>query len=1004
MKVLKYLKSFALFLPLIGLFSCAEDLDDFNINSDSTEGVIVSISLPEDIVSFLSRGTDDDISDISIKNLYVVQYSGDTFLQLNEVNPGDNIVLDSNGNYTFPFVFHSSTNNAEFIANMNDIELDLSALSAGTNSKRAWEIATSNFTLWGKANITSSSNNMDVQMKRNYAKLNVESEADGFEIIDFNLYGQATSGTIAPNSSTTHSDGITLPSPVNYLDKTTSQSSDIAAGGTQYMFETPSSQEMFVILKAKYNGKEYYYKASFAKRKYKDNTDKSPSDSNYPDEIVGNYSYEYQPVVRNHRYVLKIDYVHAEGFEKKDDAIEASPDNRLTVELVDQNTEILDIIACRDYALGVSASQLSAKGEADTHTFYVVHNFKLGPTYPEPSIKISYPEGTTQWLTSATVDLENKAVCEALFETDGSATGEPTASTNSKTAYKYPVVLTFPQNTDDENSRTVEIIVSVGDLSRTVTFTQEARDYLRGEDRKVLLWIPTNSTDVYDSPVTVDYFAWIDQRNRESGGDFCYGVRKEDNRGKNRTDGLIFPPVNIYNGNSVKYYIPQLDGDTYTTPEDFTVTPNIDYGGKTYYELKQTSPSTELGISNNRKFTIKNESATINYTIYTTGFFHQLTSDQASIQCNSIDPKTGWFYYEFVKKGELYILDRNIGAESNQPYISTYIGYYNYSGAIGAYFQVATKRASSTNDDTSAEFWNYRIQSDGTIIDDLKMGFGSDNKFHIPTKGDLATLTVTLGKPATGVTGNASYVATISNLTTSLVKDSRVFIPHGGYYEGNSLRLPTRADLWTSTLYSEPQGYHPNYNTYKNTNYGYWYYYLDAQPVPEKTNVFSQIRCTDSTSSDFSADATIYRYMPIRLVWGDAVNGDGTSTDENYFKSDTSIEVKWGNNYFTNNTTYWYRKIYVSYTTASGTKVEPFGTFDAEDNVASTGDGKTKVSKTFTLTAKTDLITIIVHDGQNSDEMRYEFTPGSIQYKSGTHAGKKPQYSGSDPSYVVDLW
>lgn len=867
----KYIKTLISVVAFMSLWSCSDDIDPFRSNQSSENGgTKVNILVPDDVLTVLTREEgDENTSDIAISSIVIAQYDDDAgCIGTSTLNVTGDITLNESGEYSFTYVFNEKTITAEFFVNLKGQDaLDLSSLT-GESQKRAWELSTDKRALWGSANIDRQTSELTVTLHRNYAKLNVASEVSGFKIEEFQIYGNATKGTIGIDVSTDQSDGLTLPTDIAYTAKDVAREG-IASDKTIYLFETPKSQNLFVIIKAEYNGKSYFYKAAFATRLYKDsnNPSVSPSNGNYPDETVGNYSYEYVPVKRNHRYLMKVDYVRAEGFDKIEDAISADPDNRISVELVDINTEILDIVACRDYAMGVTGSKLSQKGEASTYTFYVVHNFKLDGEYVVPELKFEYPaEG---WFKECKIDEENKSACSGLME--GSVNEEGTATPTGKTAMKYPVVLTFEPNPDDQNARSVEITVKVGDLSRKVTFTQEARDYLRGDDRMVVLFLPDKDGN-YEK-ITNDYFAWIDRRESTDG--FCYGVKPEDNRSAVRTNGLIFPPVDLYQGKSVKYYIKGKTDDEITAPSGFTVSQNlISYDGNDYWELTQTNPSAEIGISQNRKLIIRNGNEIINYVIYTTGFFHELTEEMATIQCSSISPKTGWYYYEFVKKGNHYILDRNIGAENNKAYISTDLSYYRNSGAIGGYFQVATARSSALDyADTSTKFWNMKNSSDATVVDILfaKQGVG---EFHIPTYNDLSNLSIN--------TYGGSNVASVTGFNAGLVEGARIFLPHGGYYEGNSLKLSTRANIWTGTIYSEPQGFHPNYITYPNTNYGFWYYYLDAQPLAGKAKVFNQIRCTDAVQNNFS-DASIFRYMPIRLVWGSCSPITEDSTGERIF-------------------------------------------------------------------------------------------------------------------------
>lgn len=845
MNISKYIKRLGWVIPFAMLGGCAEDLDEIRVSGiNPGDAVTIELTLPDEIVTVLSRADENaDVSDVNINSLVIAQYNeSGTCIKAEKLSRVP--TLSTDGSCSFSYLFDESAKTAEIIANIGDDEI--SKLTTSTQQKRAWEISKGEKVLWATVTGLTKGASVSASLVRNYAKLNVKSEATGFTVKSYNLYGAAITGTLAPDPDKTE---VTLPTGVTYESKTDKKDGVEASTTIMGLFETPASQKPFVIIEGEYKEKIYYYKAAFASRSYKDtdNANASPSDSQYPDEIPGNYTYEYSDIKRNHRYVLKIDYVNAEGWSSIEEALAAEPDNRLTCQLTDVNTEILDIIACRDYALGVSASKLSVKGEATTSTFSVVHNYKQGDdSYPDPTITLATGQGQN-WLTIAEI---TSTKCNDLVLGDVDESGELTGTPGKK----YTVTLTFDENTDDKNARTTTLTVKVGDLERTIEFTQEARDYLRGDDRNVILQLPDNSG--YKT-VTKDYFAWIDQRNAN---DFCYGIRPADNRGEERTNGLIFPPVDVYGG-SAKYLIKYKDGDNIISAGSLS-SEMKSFDGYDYWEITQTNLAP--GISKDGNLRITNGNTTIDYVIYTTGFFHELTEEMASLQCGATTAKKGWYYYEMVQKDGAYILDRNLGAENNQPYISTYVNYYHYSGAIGGYFKAAVARSSALTDQgTDSRFWDMKNESDATIIDQLGLG----GKFHIATYGDLENK-VSLGRPSSGASGSASDVATVSEVT-GLVKDGKIFIPHGGYYEGNVQKLPTRANIWTSTIYSEPQGFHPNYNTYPNTNYGFWYYYLDAQPVSDKTNGFSQIRCTDATQNDFS-DAAVYRYMPIRLVWGTA--------------------------------------------------------------------------------------------------------------------------------------
>lgn len=190
-----------------------------------------------------------------------------------------------------------------------------------------------------------------------------------------------------------------------------------------------------------------------------------------------------------------------------------------------------------------------------------------------------------------------------------------------------------------------------------------------------------------------------------------------------------------------------------------------------------------------------------------------------------------------VRVGSSYILDRNLGASSNKPYISTYAGFKNNADAIGAYFKISTQKSSSYNDPK-------------TIIPSLGV-----SKFQIPTEDQVTSWGVKSANTS-NTSGELSLVATIN---TSAGQYAQVYIPHGGYYEATSPKYETHANIWTRTLLSGTQGFGTN-----SPEFGYWYRYLD---VYGSKVTFSNMRIANRAASLELTDQSVYKYMPIRLIW-----------------------------------------------------------------------------------------------------------------------------------------
>lgn len=171
-------------------------------------------------------------------------------------------------------------------------------------------------------------------MLRQCAKISLEidnSIQSNFTNAGLYVYNTATKAAIAP---------------ANYIEPTTddlAESTDLRTdnplgGGTATTVavnETSAGTAM-VIIKAKYKKREGYYKVAL----YKD----------------ANKTTQYA-LLRNHHYTIKVTKVNDYGFSTLEEAKKSLPENRVEVEVRDDNPEITRMIACKDYELGVSDYQ-----------------------------------------------------------------------------------------------------------------------------------------------------------------------------------------------------------------------------------------------------------------------------------------------------------------------------------------------------------------------------------------------------------------------------------------------------------------------------------------------------------------------------------------------------------------------------------------------------------------------------------------------------------------------
>lgn len=172
----------------------------------------------------------------------------------------------------------------------------------------------------------------------------------------------------------------------------------------------------------------------------------------------------------------------------------------------------------------------------------------------------------------------------------------------------------------------------------------------------------------------------------------------------------------------------------------------------------------------------------ITYTVYHTGIFHEITDDMANKYelTEGGDGKlkvTGMFYYGVVKvkgKAHTYImLDRNLGATDNSPYVPDVNELKDHKDAIGGYFKIADDK--DKNKDKKQ--WNLS----STL---------SPEGFEIPEKSVFEDLIAndTLKTEVRHTALGESYYCTFMNTTSSELKT--IYLPYGGYLEGESHKYP----------------------------------------------------------------------------------------------------------------------------------------------------------------------------------------------------------------------
>ena len=544
-----------------------------------------------------------------------------------------------------------------------------------------------------------------------------------------------------------------------------------------------------VIIMAKYKGKEGYKVGYYKVGLY--NTDKS---SQYA-------------LLRNHNYTITVTKVNDYGFKTLDEAIKAQPENRIEAEIKDDNPAITKMIACKDYELGVCDDQ-PVKATATEATITLVTTLSSATSADGKLYGIEI-NSEDSWIKSNPQTSESE-----IPETKTSSSGK-----------KYVLTFTLDPNIH-ETPRTGTVTISSGDLKLDVKITQAGFDFMRDDPKRKIIMLEN------DREYNWDYFAWLDKDVK--------GIRPDQMQNVKRNDGLHF----TVGKNAYSYKIPKKTGDDLTdTDTHFTVSAEGDYWKVTLNDDRDNNYDLWKGT-----FTIKNaDGINITYTVYHTGIFHEITDDMANKYelTEGGDGKlkvTGMFYYGVVKvkgKAHTYImLDRNLGATDNSPYVPDVNELKDHKDAIGGYFKIADDK--DKNKDKKQ--WNLS----STL---------SPEGFEIPEKSVFEDLIAndTLKTEVRHTALGESYYCTFMNTTSSELKT--IYLPYGGYLEGESHKYPMHVVFWTKTLVSGTQGF-----SGKSPEYGYWYNYFD---VYNDKKGFSNVRFVSGSNGNNTGR---YKAMPLRLV------------------------------------------------------------------------------------------------------------------------------------------
>lgn len=800
-------KIISFLLMLLALTSCSDQLNE-NGSSTSSDvdgleggGITLTISLPDFSKEELTRA-----GDTGLTSLNVVAYDKDGKFLSNESVSGWHTV--ENG-YKVKVPVVSNASMIHLVANADSLT-DEQCQNGLDKAVVSGTISTEKPLCWGRISVSAlMGTNPSVTLLRQFGKVSVQGpttnsssefiEKETFTVEGYKLYRAAGSGTIAPaednwNALTWEVTAPTLPSGVSY-DNT---SSDFTTDDIAFYESETKADQAFLIIKGKYKDVTGYYKVAFYGT---DSTDGKP----------------FINLLRNHAYTVNISYVNTYGWETEEKAVaDPYPENRMKVIVKDDNPLVTDMIACKDYHLGVS-DQVSAEWNESTTATLVT-------TIEDGSWEVESKDA--KWIgeitISETIDIP---------DTDGP---------NSTSGKKYRLSIPLTENRYSEETREGHVVVRSGDLTRTITITQKGNDFKRSDTRTVILLDKNNN-----NPISKDYFHdFIDKTQ---------GIKPEDLQyGTVRNDGLHFTVVS----NRYRYWIPKNESNETCTKgsehsDRYTIKEIID-NGKSYWQVDLVNNEDNNFNFWKGDFTISyttSDGHTINikYPVYHSGIFHEISDAH---QQPPVDPNgngeeklptvKGRFYYGVIQvqgKNKTYImLDRNLGASNNGNYSIETKALQANRNAIGGYFQIANEKGAQDHA--------------GSLLNDL-----IPNGFKIPENDDIqdiidgGNLQVVNRYTESGEVYNSIEITTVNSVLPT------IYLPTTGYVEGESLKNPTHVSLWTKTLLSGNQGFDTT-----SPEYGFWYRYFDIYGT---IMTLSNLRFVSGSNG---RNTGIYRAMPIRLV------------------------------------------------------------------------------------------------------------------------------------------
>lgn len=521
---------------LLSLVSCKDTMEAIGLGGDEipAEGVVLNIELPNFSEKKINTraGADESISKVTA----VFYGESNTYKGMANVNIESK---NTDGTYQAKISnIPSGTVTVHLVTNVSDLEeteaKDLQNIALATPRT----IDTSSPVCWGSVSLnTLLDGTATVCPLRQYAKVTLK-VADAVKTV----FPEEDAGLIINNTA---AKSAIAPAGYNVLTEdlaatTEFSNTNVGNGTSREVAVTETSAGVAnVIIKAKYKGKEGYKEGYYKVGLYKDATTKK----------------DQYALLRNHNYTITVTKVNDYGFKTLDEAIKAKPENRIEAEIKDDNPAITNMIACKDYELGVS-DDLSVKAtaaeatEAIKATITLVTTLSSATSADDKLYGVSINPPADKWITFDKDDVKETKLPESESNSPG---------------MKYVLTFTLDPNTD-ETPRTGSVTISSGDLKLDVKITQAGYDFMRDDpNRRVIMYKDNNVSQE-------NYFAWLDK---------VKGIKPEQMQGVLRNNGLHF----TVGKNAYSYKIPKQDEDVLTDNDShFNVREEVD-GNKKFWKV-----------------------------------------------------------------------------------------------------------------------------------------------------------------------------------------------------------------------------------------------------------------------------------------------------------------------------------------------------------------------------------------------------------------------------------